>query len=442
MFNSDRPNYPDLLGFITGGKRFTVGVIEMAAAVRPYPVEPGKPFEIILLLQNTSDAVATVRIDFQMPEKDQQGQPGQFQIKSSWLRVRMRPGEVGYALMPARTLSTTATGRHLIGVEIQAKLASKPLSVRQTSKQQVNLNYYFAISEDVIQQIVALKALPFSAEQRGLLRQSIQVPLMLLPDIGDEASNPQADWVSLWTMAEHTDTRPMVERHSTDLRHKVLPLLTPQNLYKPVLAATHHRLNTVYPLHDIEAIFIARLLTFVLKLAGEPGPGPYHVHSRLQAGLPTNGRPILLAQWCRSMLSLLDSDPAILEAPIQSLVGRVFDDLLRDGIMVGFELLDKATGEAFGSRSDVEVYSRNLIRMLWNPEIKLAFEDLYLPLVIGGVLVDDLLPAPNYKPLDYLHGLEAVLKSYRPHQREDAKFVDQLAQRMVDTTLLKYGHRM
>ena len=72
------PNYPDILGAITGGLRCNINVVQLALAVRPRVVRAGRPFEAILLVQNASDVNVDVTATLHLPDKDAAKQKNQF----------------------------------------------------------------------------------------------------------------------------------------------------------------------------------------------------------------------------------------------------------------------------------------------------------------------------------------------------------------------------
>ena len=67
MPDSSALNYPDILGFITGGPRLNAGVVQIALATRPRVVRAGRPFEAILLIQNACDANAVSYTHLTLP---------------------------------------------------------------------------------------------------------------------------------------------------------------------------------------------------------------------------------------------------------------------------------------------------------------------------------------------------------------------------------------
>lgn len=58
------PNFPDVLGAITGGRRLILDALHVAAAVRPAAIEAGKTFEVLVIIQNclNNDVDAVLRL--------------------------------------------------------------------------------------------------------------------------------------------------------------------------------------------------------------------------------------------------------------------------------------------------------------------------------------------------------------------------------------------
>ena len=75
--------FPDVLGYITGGERINIGVVQIAPGVRPKIAQAGRPFEIALVIQNACDAKVDVTINLHLPK--------QFAAKSSRIVVGLTP---------------------------------------------------------------------------------------------------------------------------------------------------------------------------------------------------------------------------------------------------------------------------------------------------------------------------------------------------------------
>ena len=155
------PNYPDILGYITDDQFLAIGVVQAALAVRPPVARVGRPFGAILLLQNMSDSSVDVTATLYLPPKDDAGQKGHFGTPKSVMEIKLLPAEVGYLVMPINTLPRTAPAQeYAIAVDVQVKGPSKPRFIRQVNAaDDINLDYYFALTEEAIQKLIVLKML-------------------------------------------------------------------------------------------------------------------------------------------------------------------------------------------------------------------------------------------------------------------------------------------
>ena len=95
MSSPDTPNYPDVLGAITGGPRLNIDVVQVALAIRPAQIPAGQTGELILLAQNASDQDIDVLIQVELPERDQAKQKNVFTAAKTKLRIGLRPAEAG-----------------------------------------------------------------------------------------------------------------------------------------------------------------------------------------------------------------------------------------------------------------------------------------------------------------------------------------------------------
>lgn len=451
MFNDSLPNYPDFVGYLTSGARVSSGMVDAAAAVRPSSVKAGNPAEVVVLLQNNADTRARVTIQVTLPEKDAGGNRGQFLMWVQSMTVEMRAAEVGYAVLPFGTLATIAPSEkyYRLGVEVNAEAAGKPMPVRQTAGASVNLNYYFGLTPAAVNQLAELKALNFSAEKRRLLGSEIAVPLIIEPGKIGRFVKSDTNWVSLWSLMEHTDVRPLLERHHKTLREEMLARMDSAALYPLIIDMTRKRLTEAgYQLQTVEALYITRLLLYILEMARNTSMpefasfARYAVEQRLDAGWNTEGIPITLPLWCRSLLQEFAALEAVGRQPIEALLGLVYDDLLRDAIVVGFTLIQDALGEQVISSGDMQRYGKRLIRMMWDPVTRLSFGDVYVPLVLGGVLVDERLSLREKQPLDTMHELLTLINTREASADEDTRASIEMAQRVLLTAMRKYGFHM
>lgn len=434
------PNYPDILGYITGDVQATFGVVQAALAVSPTVVLTGNPFEVILLLQNLSDVHVKVVASLILPTYDAAGHKARITSRHHRRTVTLRPAEVGYLVMPAMVMPDAESGQYAVRMELQAETMSKPRRIRNTAfKGEVNLDYYFYLSEQTIGRIVRLKGLSFSANKSRLMGTEIEALFNVAH--GDSASPSEAkvSWVRLWALNTHSDTRPLLERYHGALNEQVLPVLNRAQLYPPLFKALHEQFGPFYPVHKAELHFAAKLLIHVLEMAAQtpelliyPQQSIYCVSTVLNNGWATDGSPIILPNWVRATLTQMDVDPLITTEPLTALTSVLFNDLLRDAILHGFRLIHALTGERLGSDSDARAYGEQLINALGNPSVSsLTFVDFYLPLVMGGILVAHETALYGESVLDALNAVNTVFEGRAQERNPDNEEIFKLADQCI-----------
>src|SRR5690606_8477033 len=135
-------------------------------------------------------------------------------------------------------------------------------------------------------------------------------------------------------------------------------------VYKPLFAETLKRFVDIdFPLKDIEAIFIAKLMTLIVEY-GAPSQATHGSHGYLAAGmynlLPlltterlASDEPIVLPHWASGMLRTIARDERAIRYPVQALVRFLYDELLYDAAVHAFHLIEAATGDDLGDEDEV-----------------------------------------------------------------------------------------
>lgn len=408
------PNYPDILGYITDDQYMTIGVVQASLAVRPPVARVGRPFGAILLLQNMTDASVDVTATLHLPPKDAAGQKGHFGTPNGILEIKLLPAEVGYLVIPINTLPRTAPAQeYTVAVDVQVKAPTKPRFIRQVNAtDEINLDYYFSLTEEAIQKLMVLKMLNFSGKRRGMFGSILEASFALAPAKEMPRNDVKPGWFSLWSVGADGDARPLLERYRGTLALSIVPNLKPVELYKALYPVTKERFSKAYPLQPIETHFITKLLVYILSLAPHP-PLVYHypeeamytIMTILKSGWPTDGTPIPLPNWCRGLLHLIGMDAEVVENPVLAFTGALYDDLLRDALVHGFHIMSVATKRQLGSEHDIRVYTDYLAQQLRRANHPMTFSDIYLPLVLAGMVVAEDVPLPNEKPLERTHDL-------------------------------------
>lgn len=449
MTDATQPNYPDVLGYITGGDRLNVSVVQLALAVRPRVSRAGRPFEAILLLQNASDVDVDVTATLQIPETDAKKQKKRFIAKSERLVVGLRPAEMGYVVLPLSSLPDTAPGdAYKLGMAVDVKPLGKPRRIRlPEGGGAVVLEHVPDESQDKIND---LKRLSYSTAKRGLVGTVLEASFSIMSGQIGQLADLKPGWVSLWKMSDYyKDERLLVERYGDLVVAKVLPQLKRLKLFAPLLQTTQNRFQAGgYPLKPIEARFIVKLLVGILEMAAPKedtfdylGDDLLNVALMLKKGSEVNGSAVPLPSWCRGMLRAIDQNEQAADRPAHALATALYDELLRDAARHAFKMLKTSTGIELGSDTDVTSYVERLVGDIRKPARKLAFSDAYLPLVMGGIIFSDRIVMPEEKIGEALVDIASTLRERAAERDEDNELVFKLAEQVTDQALQKYGYR-
>ncbi|MDX2162965.1 MAG: hypothetical protein SF162_16740 [bacterium] len=115
--------YPDVLGAITGGERVGMHALQFAVGAAPALTYIGQPFEIVIVLQNMADQPLEVKISLGLPTRTPDGRPLLFVTPRPLFALRMSPGEVGVARIPAA--AQLPTPQPLVDVPIRVAVRQR-----------------------------------------------------------------------------------------------------------------------------------------------------------------------------------------------------------------------------------------------------------------------------------------------------------------------------
>jgi hypothetical protein len=454
--NEPALNYPDVLGALTNNVRATVGPLQLALGVRPRAVKAGRPMEVLLVAQNMADVPIDLSATLQLPETDAAKRKGRFLTQTPKLVVQLEAGEVGYIMLPVTTLPDTAVSAdYKMGMEIKttviAKQGGKPLPVRTTNGG-APLDMA-QLSETGRQNFDSLKGVLFSSALRGglLAGPTLEANFSVMPGKLAELIDFKPGWVNLWTVADHQDKRLLFAQHQEVLTTKLLPLLTRKAMYEPLLQATQARFEKGgYALSEIEARLVARVLTLILEYAnprdleagghGGIAAGAYNLLPFLSTERMQDAQEVNLPRWIKAYLKLLSAEPRAAEFPVQAITRVVYPELLRDGGVYAFQLLEQASGEDLGTPDEMVAYMDALVQAM--NDGKLDFMQVYMPLVLGGVTVFNdqvLMPSDDLKTM--VSQMLEMLTKHQAERNDDTEIVFTLARRVLLRALSKYGYR-
>lgn len=422
MADGQTVNLPDLLGAITDGERLNLDVVQCALGVRPSAIPAGKPFEVILLIQNASDVNVDVTAVVSLPEQDAKGKRNRFIVKSARLVVGLRPAEVGFMTLPVSSSPQTApanTYRLTMELSVKRMDSRKPTRVRQTGGGGPFMET--ELSDEVQKHLWKLQQMVFSTEKAG--RSGLTVPFVIKPATVGEVADFSPGWTSLWTMKDHVDEHALLER----VREKIdliLPALKRETVFFPLLDViqTRFRENGGYYLKAGEAV----LITKSLVLSVEQG-----------AALLESGEDEGCPAWVTRLGRVLFDRPDAARNMPRLIKEQLLPDLIQDAARLSLNMIHTVTGEDFGTEEEQAEYVGSVTQRLSRGE--LDFTHTYLPLVLGGLIANTRIVMPHEVPRETIWLLHKAREQRQPEQDDSNEPIFKLTDQLLDRALNQTG---
>lgn len=396
---AEEVRYPDVLGLITGGTRFTLEGLQVAFGLSSESVPAGSPFEAIILVQNTVHADIDAVLRLVVPDRDLAGQPDRLRTQMTRpLRIGLRAGEVGVLYWPIQTHLNTAPG-HQYALQLDVHVEHKSRDLRPIRDAQGGTPFDVQEFEGERQQTVEqLRHLYFSAEvnlikSTGTLRMTLpgvpqKISLLtrfaIMPaGTGTLLLDTKARYVTLWTESD----RGSADRLVSDAKSHLGPLLHSLNrrsVYFPLLKALQPRFEAAgYRLWAGEAVLIAKLMALVVEM-GIPKPIP---------GESQKDMPRWVTRLAR--MSLKEAD-TLRNTPVEQLVtGHLLYELVYDAAIYGFKILRVVLDEPLVAADKTSDYARQLATALTDHQESIDLYMAYVPLVLAGLAISQRIQMPG-----------------------------------------------
>jgi hypothetical protein len=409
-------NLPDLLGAITNGDRQNLDVVQCALGVRPSNVPAGKPFEVVLLLQNASDMDVDVTAKVKLPDKDAKGKRNRFIIKTTQLVVGMRPAEVGYLTLPVSTTPRTAQGDYTLSMELNIKRMTKGKPNRVRDSEGGGRFVETELDDEAQELIWQLQQMIFSVERSG--RSELTASFRVGEQTIGKAADLTPGWHSLWTMRDHVDETILAERVQPQL-DELLPRISRDTVFFPLLDAVQTRFEQAgYPLRAGESVMITKAMTLVLE-QGVP---------ELEDGI-VDRFPDWFTRTCR----LLFDQPQAGRNVGHLFTKLVFDELMQDAIRLSLTMVGTVLNEDMGDEDRIEGIVEECMAYLGDG---MDFAHAYFPLVMGGLIANTRVVMPQERPREtvWLVGTARQRRQSEvgDHNMHIFAMVDELIDRSLD----------
>ena len=357
--------YPDILGdLVEARERFEVNGVHYMVALEPAQIAPGETTTLRLWLQSCWDVPTQVAVSVHLPTEG-------LALIQRQTDVPLQAGEVGELRIPIASAAGLEGGQYRIPLTVGVSYGARGLYVRsQQSQGQLDdpdLSFTTGMG------LAASMGLGFLARTQPERELTLRVA-------GPPQPLPPPDltptFVSLWTVDDLL-LAGKARRYVYDQKVFFLPQMTHQALFTAFLDESQLRYkNAGVPLHIGEAVFAAKILTFAVE----------HFLQR-----PDWQDAILLPAYTlayRYDLPVLD--------PV-SLVARAdYARLTRLACSLSFGLLRQRLQRDVWSLEE-QIAVTDLVADRVERGGMLPAEFLYLPLMLGGLLVADEVTMPGEK---------------------------------------------
>jgi hypothetical protein len=419
MSDTQETNYPDILGYITGGPRAEFDAVQCAVTTRPDKIGAGQNFEGILLVQSAVDTDVDVIVEFDLPNRDHKRQKGMFFAKSTRLQVGLQPAEVGYIKLPAACSPKTTPGDgYVINFKLQVKRMGRGRRIRLPHGGGGFLKS--ALDNHIQQEIDKLQQLTFSVETGGK-RNQLEDTFAVLARAGiAKLRELQPGWVSLWTMRDHLDDRMILNQAQDDIE-RILPQIKRDNIFKPLLQTTQNTFKEMgYPLHVAEAVFITKLVTLMLELDAKK---PLELYEDDE-----------FPSWMVQMARLIFQDKRYAQQPGFMLTRPLYPAVLHDAVSHAFVRVKTVLNEDFGNEQEMAEYADTIVQAVTRKQ-PLDFARVYLPLVAAGVIANPQITMPRENVRDTIYMLSRALEERAAERNPDNDFIFKIVDNLIQRAL-------
>lgn len=277
-------NFPDILGYVTGGERLNLDIIHLAATGLPTTIKAGKVFRLVVIVQNMIDSPVGLTLTLSLPT-DTAGKKNKFSTNTQKIEVGLLSAEVGMVLFPIGSMGDAANGLVKFSITVSdVKAERRAMAVR--SPEGGSALYADGLKADKRKLLDNFAKQKFVGGKKGLFGGSATLtPVINFQQNGlTESNTAKAEYRSLW---QHTDFRQnpviLLDRFKAELTQQVLPMLERTQILAPLIKQTGTRFKQAgYELSEIEAKLIGRTMTHVLE---------YACTGRLSYSLNTTHRP-------------------------------------------------------------------------------------------------------------------------------------------------------
>ncbi|MGQ9586544.1 MAG: hypothetical protein ACUVXG_14250 [Anaerolineae bacterium] len=371
---TQQQEYPDVLGdYVGGGLRWEARGVQFVWRLEPQPTSPGRVVWLLIPMQSEWSVPASLTVHLELPRgrAKKSGAP-LFEAQRD-TEIPLEHLEVGELRLPIRVHTETPPGRYAFAVLLSGAPKERGERVRPGRKVGQVAPETFPFVEGL--GLAQTLGVDYRCESRQRFRDHLQVTGERAADQASQDLTPI--FASYWT-AEDWRLQVAAQREVNERRAYLLRELEPRGLFPVLLDETRRRFaGTDLSLRIGEALMMAKALVITVQ--------HFLSEAERQDGLLV---PLVQAGQATGVST---SDPKGL------LCQAGFPRLVRLAAALSFGLLRRALEQDPWSIEEEQAVVDLLHRRMATPG-PLGPEFAYIPLVLGGLLVNRAVVMPGEDP--------------------------------------------
>lgn len=361
--------YPDVLGdLVEAQERFEVDGVHYLMSLSPATIAPGETTHLRVWLQSCWNVPVQVGISVHLPV-----QPSPtFTTIQELTDVPLEPAEVGEVAIPIACTAETEPNEYAVTVELSVEFETRGQYIR--SKEHAGHLDKTLLGFTTGMSLASAVGIGYVACTQPESTLALRVGGPLRPDPTPEMI---PTYRSHWTV----DELPLLgkaRQHVNDRRLYLLPQVTRHAVYLAFLEESRVRLkDAALPLHIGETIFLAKILTYAVE----------HFMQR-----PDEQDVILVPAYTLAIRHSLQTDD-----PVLLIVRADYARIARLAISLSFGMLHQQLGRDIWTLEE-QLAVTDLVADRVERGGTLSAEFLYLPLLLGGLLIASQVQMPGEDP--------------------------------------------
>ena len=385
------PFYPDVLGAIAGHLHVSFeDVLQAAVGLFPHRAYLNQPVEIIIILQNMIDQNMDLKIALHLPSKAADGTSIMITTPKKMVSMTLTPGEVGVLRMPIVAILPTQPANDLpVQVAIRYR-ARNGKAVRPPTRGAPPSA--LSVSPFKLQ---VLRDIEWVDQPQNLSPENVTVRFDIAPKRLPAVSQTlKPTYEVLWSQQQMSDERRNILGQMDEAR-LLATTFTRMAIYDPLYRMVDDTYATLgLPLHPGEVGAITKMLTYTIDDRSRLDP-QYKVEEQ---------------RWFQVLCQVLAHDPAVAQwQPGEIVTHYLFDAVMYDAILLAFTVIRSRVKVNLGDREERINYANRVTRWLaGQADPDLVY--IYLPLALGGVVVNHQVTWQNDNPWNVIDGLREAYR--------------------------------